>query len=147
MYFIYNSDKNSNEKIIANFSNDLERINFIEKIHKDKKALKKIIDSNDLSALVKDSKICKAQYRKILKEIEKYNNIINLDEIRNNYTMIGELSDLQLNQYFNNIISSFKNILNDEEFIKVANILYNLICYETKYDIILKTIKKSKLEE
>ena len=147
MYFIYNSDKNSNEKKIANFSNDLERINFIEKIHKDKKALKKIIDSNDLSALVKDSKICKAQYRKILKEIEKYNNIINLDEIRNNYTMIGELSDLQLNQYFNNIISSFKNILNDEEFIKIANILYNLICYETKYDIILKTIKKSKLEE
>ena len=147
MYSIYNSDKSQNEKKPTNFSNGFEKLNFMEKIHKDKKDLKKIIASTDMSELVKDTKICKAQYRKILKEIEKYNDIINLDEIRNNYTVIGELSDLQLNQYFNEIVSPYKKLFNDEEFIKVANILYNLICYETKYDIILKKIKKKNFEE
>ena len=168
MYLIYNSENNNNniknENCERNFcelndlcdelteqeknskdSNFIRRIpqlNYIEKIHQNKKEFEKIGDMKKYE-LINNSKICKKEYEKCLAEIKKYSGIINLEKLRKSYKNIKYLTDEELNDVFEDMIMKIKQKLPNNKAEKIAEDLYNLIYYENKYDLIERTIKKN----
>ncbi len=166
MYLIYNSENNNikNENYERNFCelNDLcdelteqeknnknsnfirkiPHLNYIEKIHKNKKEFEKIVDMKKYE-LINNSKICKKEYEKCLAEIKKYSGIINLEKLRKSYKNIKNLTDEELNDVFEDMIMKIKQKLPNNKAEKIAEDLYNLIYYENKYDLIERTIKKN----
>ena len=171
MYLIYNSENNNNNNNIiknencernfcelndlcdelteqeknnknSNFIRKIPHLNYIEKIHKNKKEFEKIVDMKKYE-LINNSKICKKEYEKCLAEIKKYSGIINLEKLRKSYKNIKNLTDEELNDVFEDMIMKIKQKLPNNKAEKIAEDLYNLIYYENKYDLIERTIKKN----
>ena len=167
MYLIYNSENNNNIKNEncernfcelndlcdelteqeknskdSNFIRRIPQLNYIEKIHQNKKEFEKIGDMKKYE-LINNSKICKKEYEKCLAEIKKYSGIINLEKLRKSYKNIKYLTDEELNDVFEDMIMKIKQKLPNNKAEKIAEDLYNLIYYENKYDLIERTIKKN----
>ena len=167
MYLIYNSENNSNSKNEnceknffelndlcdelteqeknsknSNFIKQVPHLNYIERIHENKKEFEKIGGMKQYE-LVKNSKICKNEYEKCLANIKKYSGIINLEKLRKSYKNIKNLTDEELNYVFEDMIMKIRQKLPNNKAEKIAEDLYNLIYYENKFDLIERTIKKN----
>ncbi len=158
MYLIYNSENNKNlcdsnelsneipeNKKIQN-KNDLikniPRLNYIDKIHQNKKEFEKIGKMKNFE-LIKNSEICKTEYEKCLSEIKKYSGIINLEKLRKSYRNIKNLTDEELNKVLEDMVIKIKQKLPKNKAEKIAEDLYNLIYYENKFELIKRTINKN----
>ena len=166
MYLIYNSENNSNNKNEngeknffelndlcdelteqeknsknSNFIKPVPHLNYIERIHQNKKEFEKIGGMKQYE-LIKNSKLCKNEYEKCLANIKKYSGIINLEKLRKSYKNIKNLTDEELNYVFEDMIMKIRQKLPNNKAEKIAEDLYNLIYYENKFDLIERTIKK-----
>ena len=167
MYLLYksennnknNNEKNYNDNVIndlcdeftvnekkeknLNFVNNNHKLNYIDKIQQNKKEFEKIEGMQNFE-LMKNSEICKTEYKKCLEEIKKYSGIINLEILRKSYKNIKNLTDEELNNVLEDMVIKIKKKLPKNKAEKIAEDLYNLIYYENKYELIKRTIKKNK---
>ena len=118
-------------------------LNYIDKIHQNKKEFQKIGGMKN-NELIKNSEICQSEYEKCLLEIKKYSGIINLENLRKSYKNIKNMTDEELNNAFGDMVLRIKQKLPKNKAEKIAEDLYNLIYYENKYELIKRTIKKNK---
>jgi hypothetical protein len=118
-------------------------LNYIDKIHQNKKEFRKIGGMKN-NELIKNSEICQSEYEKCLFEIKKYSGIINLENLRKSYKNIKNMTDEELNNAFGDMVLRIKQKLPKNKAEKIAEDLYNLIYYENKYELIKRTIKKNK---
>ena len=167
MYLLYksennnknNNEKNYNDNVIndlcdeftvnekkeknLNLVNNNHKLNYIDKIQQNKKEFEKIEGMQNFE-LMKNSEICKTEYKKCLEEIKKYSGIINLEILRKSYKNIKNLTDEELNNVLEDMVIKIKKKLPKNKAEKIAEDLYNLIYYENKYELIKRTIKKNK---
>ncbi len=167
MYLLYksennnknNNEKNYNDNVIndlcdeftvnekkeknLNLVNNNHKLNYIDKIQQNKKEFEKIRGMQNFE-LMKNSEICKTEYKKCLEEIKKYSGIINLEILRKSYKNIKNLTDEELNNVLEDMVIKIKKKLPKNKAEKIAEDLYNLIYYENKYELIKRTIKKNK---
>ena len=154
-----NNEKNYNDNVIndlcdeftvnekkeknLNLVNNNHKLNYIDKIQQNKKEFEKIEGMQNFE-LMKNSEICKTEYKKCLEEIKKYSGIINLEILRKSYKNIKNLTDEELNNVLEDMVIKIKKKLPKNKAEKIAEDLYNLIYYENKYELIKRTIKKNK---
>ena len=136
-------EKESKRKININVVKKKPQLNYIDKIQQNKKEFRKI-GAMKKNELIKNSEICQNEYEKCLLEIKKYSGIINLENLRNSYKNIKNLTDEELNCVFEDMVMKIKKKLPKNKAEKIAEDLYNLIYYENKYELIKRTIKKNK---
>lgn len=118
-------------------------LNYIDKIHQNKKEFQKIGGMKN-NELIKNREICQSEYEKCLLEIKKYSGIINLENLRKSYKNIKNMTDEELNNAFGDMVLKIKQKLPKNKAEKIAEDLYNLIYYENKYELIKRTINKNK---
>ena len=135
--------KEKKEKKDVNLGKNIHKLNYIDKIHKDKKEFENIEGMKNYE-LMKNSEICKKEYEKSLEEIKKYSGIINLEKLRKSYTNINNLTDEELNSKLESIVIKIKKILPKNKAEKIAEDLYNLIYYENKFKLIERIINNNK---
>ena len=140
---ITEKEKENKKKINKNEINKKPKLNYIEKIHQNKKEFRKIGFMKKFE-LIKNSEICQNEYEKCLSEIKKYSGIINLENLRKSYKNINNLTDEELNDVFEDMVLKIKKKLPKNKAEKIAEDLYNLIYYENKYELIKRTIQKNK---
>ena len=134
--------KEKKEKKDANLGKNIHKLNYIDKIHKNKKEFEHIEGMKNYE-LMKNS-VCKKEYEKSLEEIKKYSGIINLEKLRKSYTNINNLTDEELNSKLKSMVKKIKKKLPKNKAEKIAEDLYNLIYYENKFKLIERTINKNK---
>ena len=135
--------KEKKEKKDVNLGKNIHKLNYIDKIHKDKKEFENIEGMKNYE-LMKNSEICKKEYEKSLEEIKKYSGIINLEKLRKSYTNINNLTDEELNSKLESIVIKIKKKLPKNKAEKIAEDLYNLIYYENKFKLIERIINNNK---
>ena len=135
--------KEKEEKNDENLGKNIHKLNYIDKIHKNKKEFEQIEGMKNYE-LMKNSEICKNEYEKSLEEIKKYSGIINLEKLRKSYININNLTDEELNIVLESMVTKIKKKLPKSKAEKIAEDLYNLIYYENKYQLIERTINKNK---
>ena len=135
--------KDKKEKNDTNLGQNIHKLNYIDKIHKNKKEFEQIEGMKNYE-LMKNSEICKNEYEKSLEEIKKYSGIINLEKLRKSYININNLTDEELNIVLESMVTKIKKKLPKSKAEKIAEDLYNLIYYENKYQLIERTINKNK---
>ena len=135
--------KEKEEKNDENLGKNIHKLNYIDKIHKNKKEFEQIGRMKNYE-LMKHSEICKNEYEKSLEEIKKYSGIINLEKLRKSYININNLTDEELNSVLESMVTKIKKKLPKSKAEKIAEDLYNLIYYENKFKLIERTINKNK---
>ena len=113
--------------------------NYEIKINENKKEIKHIIEMSK-DELMRTYLIYKNKYEKYLEKVKKYLNIINLNEIKNMYSNINTLNNIEIKKIVDSIVDYTKKKFPGQNVDELVDDLYNLISYEIKYKIAEKKI-------
>ena len=112
------------------------------KINENKKEIKHIIEmSND--ELMNTRLIYKSKYEKYLEDFKQYSSIIDINEVKKLYANIENMKKKDIKIKFDPITNYVKKKLPKRKIDDIVDILYNLINYEIKYNMIDKVVNNN----
>ena len=97
--------------------------------------------SND--ELMNTRLIYKSKYEKYLEDFKQYSSIIDINEVKKLYANIENMKKKDIKIKFDPITNYVKKKLPKRKIDDIVDILYNLINYEIKYNMIDKVVNNN----